>query len=640
MRTNQKQQFLTMDALVSLTGWTRNRIKNVMKKNGLDNDGSPAMRYSAPEAQQVITNLQRREAQLIRKQMNAAATAPESTTVPLEIKARIAQLSDISRVKSNVVAWIPERETKLDNAYFHLGPTNSGKTYESLKKLSETYEQNPQGRYVYAGPLRMLAYEVYLKMVALHGEENVGFLTGEEQINPDAAIVACTVEMAPTQGDLLILDEAHWALQEDRGNRWTSLLISGEYGEIHVIAASEARDSLIGTVFDSELMQFTENKRRTTIAYEGEIHLKDIPEKSAVVCFSRNSVYAVAKALDGFGKKVGVLYGALPLEARKYQIEKFIKGDYDVMVTTDVIGHGINLPIDNVVFVETVKHDGISRRNLHTWEGAQIAGRAGRFGYSDHGKVYLATGLEWFTKDEAFIQECVAVAAGKAKSDLNAGKPFMAPRFGDLHLAANDTGHLLRALDEWSKKAQSHFTNSVVTPIPVTPWTDNIRSIAEHLSCPPTATEEYNDSLVKPTNTWNMPVHSLWSLISIPISPNGMVQLATAEWLNTGSPKALRRLLDHFVLPGLGIADIEAMEISSRMLTELRMIHLTFGDQSGIQFLNPSQLNPLLKKLSQKIIKTLPSAVKTTTAGHCVSCGYVVKPWYDLCRICELKLAA
>lgn len=640
MRTNQTPKFLTMDALVSTTGWTRNRIKSVMKKNGLDNDGSPAMRYSAPEAQQIITNFQRREAQLLRKSLNAKVATPEFPTVPVELRPRVALHADISRVQQNVTAFLPERETVLDNVHFHLGPTNSGKTYESLKKLSETYELHPEGKYVYAGPLRMLAYEVYLKLLSLHGEENVGFLTGEEQINPSAAIVACTVEMAPSQGDFLILDEAHWSLQEDRGSRWTSLLINGEYGEIHVIAASEAKNSLIGPVEDGKNLHFNENTRRTSIAYEGQIALKDIPDKSAVVCFSRNSVYAVAKLLDVAGKKVGVLYGALPLEARKYQIEKFIKGDYDVMVTTDVIGHGINLPIDNVVFVETVKHDGISRRNLHTWEGAQIAGRAGRFGYSDHGSVYLATGLDWFSTDEEFIKECVEVAAGNARSDINAGKPFIAPRFGNFGLSADDTGHLLDALETWSEKAELYFKDSVVKDIPVTPYTENIRAIAKHLNCPATADEDYNEFFVKAVNTWKMPVHALWSLISIPVTPNGVVQLAASEWLNTGSPKALRKVLDQFVLPGLGIADIETMEISSRTLTELRMIYLTFGEQEGIQFLAPSQLNPMLKKLSQKIIKVLPTAVKTSTVGSCQSCGHKVKPYYDLCRQCANPIAA
>ena len=125
-------------------------------------------------------------------------------------------------------------EHQPEHVVFHLGPTNSGKTYESLLAL----EKN--GRGVYAAPLRQLAHEAYARLSAELPPGTVGLSTGEEEIDPDAPIVCCTVEKAPMRGDLLVLDESHWVADPDRGHHWARLVLTGDYREMHLISAAEA----------------------------------------------------------------------------------------------------------------------------------------------------------------------------------------------------------------------------------------------------------------------------------------------------------------------------------------------------------------------------------------------------------------
>ena len=129
---------------------------------------------------------------------------------------------------------LPVRATRPEEVVFHLGPTNSGKTYESLQALART------GSGVYAAPLRQLAHEAYAKLAAQLPPGTVGLSTGEEEIDPLAPIVCCTVEKAPMRGELLVLDESHWVADPDRGHHWARLLLTGEFREMHLISAAEA----------------------------------------------------------------------------------------------------------------------------------------------------------------------------------------------------------------------------------------------------------------------------------------------------------------------------------------------------------------------------------------------------------------
>src|SRR4051794_17856123 len=140
----------------------------------------------------------------------------------------------VRRAEHSIEIRLPQRRFPPDSVVAHLGPTNSGKTHHALEVLKE------RGRGVYAGPLRMLAQEAHRRLSAELGEEAVGLVTGEERVNETAPIICCTVEMAPTSGDVLVLDEVQWADDPERGSAWTRLLLAGEYRDILLLGALDA----------------------------------------------------------------------------------------------------------------------------------------------------------------------------------------------------------------------------------------------------------------------------------------------------------------------------------------------------------------------------------------------------------------
>lgn len=549
------------------------------------------------------------------------------------------------RIRDGVTVGIRDRSSAPEYVALHLGPTNSGKTYNALENLCEEYERNPYGTYVYAGPLRMLAFEVYEKLSARFGRENVGFITGEESINPEAAILATTVEMAPEEGDVLIVDEAHWVIDDDRGYYWTKLLLGGKYKRIHVIAAREVKEDLIPLIEDAWVTESFEYERRTGITYEGTIPLEKIPPKTAVVCFSRKSVYAMASALQQAGKKAGVLYGALPLYARKEQIQDFISGKFDIIVTTDVIGHGINLPIDNVVFAETEKFDGKVRRDLQTWEAGQIAGRAGRFGLSDKGRVYTITGRKWFSKDADLVQHGVAVAAGKEPSDLVVDKPLIAPKFGDLGLYENDQIHLNYALDVWAEDAEKAFRERSIKPAPLDNLRANLDAVAMSLDCYLNLGDAGRKVVnplggsytLKRDNEWKIPMLSLWQLVSGPFDFQSPVLETTARWLQQGGRGDSPLVHDCFsrYVASADHRDLESLEQASKHNSELKMVSLMFADERGKLGNFPvAKLAESEVSLNRRIVALLAEAIAKDEFGVCDRCGKECSPWFQYCDNC------
>lgn len=277
----------------------------------------------------------------------------------------------------------------------YLGPTNSGKTWQSLEFLAE------RGAGCYAGPLRALAWEVREDLQERCAKKwpgvapTVGLWTGEESVDiEDASILCCTAEVAPRTGDTLVLDEVHWCVDPNRGTAWTRLLMAARQGSFkHVricgpVEATELMRNLFERHRASLDMRFT--TRRSRLYFKGDVAAKDdtfakcllrIKEEHRRVCvvaFSRSAVLSLAGAAQAAGLTSSAVFGKLPPEARRKQLEAARAGKLDVIVTTDVIGHGINLPIDDIIFAETRKFDGEQRRDLAVWEAAQVAGRAGR----------------------------------------------------------------------------------------------------------------------------------------------------------------------------------------------------------------------------------------------------------------------
>src|SRR2546422_6398143 len=129
---------------------------------------------------------------------------------------------------------------------------------------------------------------------------------------------------------------------------------------------------------------------------------------TVVVAFSRRAVIGLAGELNQLHPgRVAVLYGAMPLASRREEIDRFLSGAAEVCASTDVLGHGVNLPCETLLFAETEKFDGRDRRDLEPWEIAQIAGRAGRYGFHERGHVGVLTGVQWAHPDPQLVQDAL-----------------------------------------------------------------------------------------------------------------------------------------------------------------------------------------------------------------------------------------
>ena len=130
-------------------------------------------------------------------------------------------------------------------------------------------------------------------------------------------------------------------------------------------------------------------ERKTPLVIEDEPFdfPADVKDGDAFIVFSKKAVLNIAARLEENGIKSSVIYGSLPPEIRRRQMEMFNGGQTKVVVSTDAIGMGLNLPVKRIVFIEVEKFDGTQKRPLVLQEIKQIAGRAGRYGIHENGYV-------------------------------------------------------------------------------------------------------------------------------------------------------------------------------------------------------------------------------------------------------------
>ncbi len=277
-----------------------------------------------------------------------------------------------------------KRQTKRRMFYIHVGKTNSGKTYSSIQMMKKAEKG------AYLSPLRLLALEVSDNL----NNEGIpcSFVTGEEErVVEGASHIASTVELADlgTEFDVVVIDECQMIADNSRGYAWTRAIMGMQAREICLCTAPEALDVLIKLIDAcGDFYEVINHRRKTPLEIEQTpFSLEDVQSGDALVVFSKQKVNAIGAQLIKMGIDVSVLYGALPYETRKQQFENFINGKSKVLVTTDAIGMGVNLPIRRIVFMEVYKYDGVTSRLLTSSEIKQIAGRAGRRGKFDIGYV-------------------------------------------------------------------------------------------------------------------------------------------------------------------------------------------------------------------------------------------------------------
>ena len=268
---------------------------------------------------------------------------------------------------------------------FHIGPTNSGKTFQALERLKEA------ACGVYPGPLRLLALGVNGRMNGMGVPCTMR--TGQECIEEEnSRVTASTIEMADFDEnyDIAVIDEAQLVADTDRGHSWTKAVLGLRAEEIHICmspAAEQVICHLVGLCGDDYEVRRYERKTEL-ICEDRPFEFPDVVrEGDALIAFSKKSVLDVAGRLEEAGVSSSVIYGSLPPEIRRRQTRLFNRGKTKVAVATDAIGMGLNLPVRRIVFLQADKFDGTSRRPLRTPEIKQIAGRAGRYGIYDKGYV-------------------------------------------------------------------------------------------------------------------------------------------------------------------------------------------------------------------------------------------------------------
>lgn len=337
--------------------------------------------------------------------------------------------------------------------HFYLGPTNSGKTYNAIQALTAASSG------VYLAPLRLLAMEVRDRLMAAGVPCNL--ITGEERVFiENAHHTASTIEMMNPSKlvDVAIIDEIQMLQDPDRGNAWTAALVGVPARQVFVCGSNAVTKPCIAVIESlGETYEMTQLTRKTPLLLEevslcGKRYSKPILKKNlqtgdCVIAFSRKDVLTFAARFRHWGFNVATIYGALSPEVRRYESDRFNSGSAQILVATDAIGMGLNLPIRRVIFANIHKYDGVSVRPLNATEVRQIAGRAGRFGQYETGYINVFENDERLhilhmlsTDDTAYLK-----------------KLPVAPRFNLIENIANNmcTGKIGECLEFFTNRLQT-----------------------------------------------------------------------------------------------------------------------------------------------------------------------------------------
>ncbi|MXN47675.1 helicase [Shinella kummerowiae] len=254
-----------------------------------------------------------------------------------------------------------------------LGPTNTGKTHYAIERMV-AHESGIIGL-----PLRLLAREVYTRLVEKVGEHNVALVTGEEKITPHMArFSVCTVEAMPreTRASFVAIDEVQLAGDLERGHIFTDRVLHLRGRDETLLLGAATMKPILEQLLPG--IHVVERPRLSQLFYAGSKKITRLPQRTAIVAFSADEVYAIAELIRRQRGGAAVVLGALSPRTRNAQVALYQAGDVEYLVATDAIGMGLNLDVDHVAFAQDRKFDGYQFRNLNPAELAQIAGRAGR----------------------------------------------------------------------------------------------------------------------------------------------------------------------------------------------------------------------------------------------------------------------
>lgn len=325
----------------------------------------------------------------------------------------------------------------MREVHLHIGPTNSGKTYNALQRLQEAE------RGLYLAPLRLLAWEAADRLNEAGCPTDL--LTGEESVEVEGArVIAATTEMFPPGVyDVVVIDEAQMVADPDRGWAWLRAMTQAKAGELHICAAPQA-EPFLRQLFETlgDELTVTWYERLVPLQpHHDAIPLKRLPPRSAVVAFSRQAVLQLKAEIEQIHHKpCAVIYGALPPDVRREQARRVRSGECPYVVATDAIGMGINFPVDHVFLYDVVKYDGRTERPLHAAEVLQIIGRAGRYGLSEAG---------WYGGISKTNHELLLEIAAEQPAEIT--HAYLQPSVDQLQML---NGRLAKRLQLWKALAE------------------------------------------------------------------------------------------------------------------------------------------------------------------------------------------
>jgi len=265
----------------------------------------------------------------------------------------------------------------------HIGPTNSGKTYQAMQKLKSA----DTGYYL--APLRLLALEGYEDLIQSGIEASL--ITGEEQIvSEDATHISSTIEMVnfDVDVDVCVIDEVQMLDDRDRGWAWANAIIGAPAKEIIMTGSPNVKEAIVALAeYLGEELEIIEFKRKNPLTLlDAPIDEKDVQEGTAIIAFSRRDVLKLKQVFSKYFS-VSVVYGNLSPEVRREEAKRFRSGETQILISTDATAMGLNLPIKTILFSKAEKFDGVNDRSLLPSEIHQISGRAGRYGLHENGYV-------------------------------------------------------------------------------------------------------------------------------------------------------------------------------------------------------------------------------------------------------------
>ena len=280
-----------------------------------------------------------------------------------------------------------------------LGPTNTGKTFQAIETML-SFDTGMIGF-----PLRLLAREVYDKVIQKVDPKKVALITGEEKIiSSNAKYFLCTVESMPIDKnlDFVGIDEVQMCFDHERGHIFTDRLLNLRGEKLTMFMGANTIKNIISKLEGD--IEFISKERLSKLIYTGHKKISRIERKSAIIAFSTEEVYAIAELIRRQKGGAAIVMGSLSPKTRNAQVDLYQSGDVDYLVATDAIGMGINMDLDNVYFSNLKKFDGKKLRRLNLSEIGQIAGRAGR--YLNDGSFGITGDAGDISSEEIELIEC------------------------------------------------------------------------------------------------------------------------------------------------------------------------------------------------------------------------------------------